>query len=61
MLRAVLGSAIDLYLLERALLIDLKVAFALSKAYLIPASSPPEPSDLACLGGVEQLFLQELR
>lgn len=45
-LHAVLSSAIDLYVLERSLLIDLKVVLALSKFYLILVSSVPELSDL---------------
>lgn len=52
------SSAPELYLLERSLLIDLKVAFALSKAYLLLVSSIPEQSDLAYLGYLGQLFLQ---
>lgn len=45
-LHAILSSAIDLYVLERSLLIDLHVVFALSKFYLILVSSIPELSDL---------------
>lgn len=40
---------------------DLKVAFALSKAYLILVSSIPELSDLAYLRYLEQLFLQKFK